>query len=114
MIKLTFLKELMLIKQVHKRSAILFTIGSFKDKGFQTQLNVCNGCHDLLMITVDVKDIAILKIQGVGYRFTINEINKNEGLNLLQNADLTKISGTLQKIKELLNKYKNRKIIYNV
>ena len=47
----------MLIKQVDKRSAILFTIGSFKDKGFQTQLNVCNGCHDLLMMSVNGKDI---------------------------------------------------------
>ena len=47
----------MLIKQVDKRSVILFTIGSFKDKGFQTQSNVCNGCHDLLMMSVNVKDI---------------------------------------------------------
>ena len=57
MIKLTFRKELMLIKQVDKGSVILFTIGSFKDKGFQTQSNVCNGCHDLLMMSVNVKDI---------------------------------------------------------
>ena len=76
MIKLTFLKELMLIKQVDKRNAILFTIGSFKDKGFQTQLNVCNGCHDLLMITVDVKDIAILKIQGVVIVLLLTKLTK--------------------------------------
>ena len=105
---------MMLIKKVNKRSAVFFIIGIFKDKGFKFQLNVCNGCHDLLMITVNIKDIVILKIQGVDYCFTINKINKNEGLNLLQNADLTKISGTLSKIKELLNKYKNGKRIYNV
>ena len=55
--KIDVSEGLMLIKQVDKRSAISFTIGSFKDKGFQTQLNVCNGCHDLLMLSVNVKDI---------------------------------------------------------
>ena len=105
---------MMLIKKVNKRSAVFFIICIFEDKGFKFQMNVCNGCHDLLMITVNIKDIVISKIQGVDYRFTINKINKIESLTLLQNADLTKISGTLSKIKELLNKYKNGKRIYNV
>ena len=74
---------------------VFFIIGIFKDKGFKFQLTVCNGYHDLSMITVNVKGIVILKIRGVDYCFTINEISKNEGLNLLQNADFTKISGAL-------------------
>ena len=46
---------MMLIKKVNKRSAVFFIIGIFKDKGFKFQLNVCNGCHDLLIITANVK-----------------------------------------------------------
>ena len=62
----------------------------FLDKGFKFQPNVCNGCHDLLMISMNLSDIAILNIKGSDYRCIISLISKNEAINLLQNADLTK------------------------
>ena len=34
----------------------------FLDKGFKFQVNVCNGCHDLLMILINLSDILILDI----------------------------------------------------
>ena len=34
----------------------------FSDKGFKFQVNVCNGCHDLLMILINLSDILILDI----------------------------------------------------
>ena len=33
----------------------------FSSKGFQFQPNVCNRCHDLLMMLVNLSNIAILK-----------------------------------------------------
>ena len=36
----------------------------FLDKGFKFQPNVCNRCHDLLMMSMNLSDIAILNIQG--------------------------------------------------
>ena len=60
----------------------------FLDKGFKFQLDVCKGCHDVLMMPIKLNDIAILNIRGVDYRCIINRISKNDAVNLLQSADL--------------------------
>ena len=67
-IESTFLKELMLTKQVHQKSAIFVTIGI---------PNICNRCHDLLMISINLNDIVILNIKGSNYCCIISLINKN-------------------------------------
>ena len=67
----------------------------FLDKGFKFQPNVCNRYHDLLMISMNLSDIAILNIKSTDYRCIISRISKNESINLMQNANLTKKSGTL-------------------
>ena len=94
-IELTFLKELMLTKQVNQQSAMFVTIGIFLNKGFKFQPNACNKCHDLLMMSMDPSDIAILNFKGFDYRCIISGISKNDAINLMQNVDLTKKSGTL-------------------
>ena len=40
----------------------------FLNKGFKFQPNVCNICHDLLMMYMNLSDIAILNIKGSDYR----------------------------------------------
>ena len=50
--------------------------------------------HDLLMMSVNLRDIAILNIKGSDYRCIISLISKNEAKNLLKNADLTAKSRT--------------------
>ena len=50
----------------------------FVDKGFKFQPNVCNRCHDLLMMSVNLSDIAILSIETADYRCIISGISKNE------------------------------------
>ena len=47
------------------------------------------------MISINISDIAILSIKGSDYCSIINLISNNEAINLLQNADLTEISGVL-------------------
>ena len=59
------------------------------------QSNVCNRYHDLLMMFVNLSNIAILNIKGSDYCCIISLISKTEAINLLQNADLTEKSGTL-------------------
>ena len=54
------------------------------------QPNVCNRCHDLLLMSVNLSNIAILNIKSSDYCCIISLISKNEATNLLQNADLTK------------------------
>ena len=60
----------------------------FLDKGSKFQSNVCNGCHDFLM-SVNLRDIAILNIKGDDYRCIISGISKCKAINLMQNIDLT-------------------------
>ena len=73
----------------------IVTIGVFLNKGFKFQPNICNGCHDLLMMSMNLSDVATLSIKGVDYRYIISVISKNEAINLMQNTDLTEKSGTL-------------------
>ena len=50
------------------------------DYRLKFQPNVCNRCHDLLMMSLNPSDIAILSIKGSDYRYIISLINKNEAL----------------------------------
>ena len=47
------------------------------------------------MMSMNLSDIAILNIKGSDYRCFINLISKNEAINIMENADLTKKSATL-------------------
>ena len=44
--------------------------------------NVCNRCHDLLMTSINLSNIAILNIAGSDYHCIISLISKNEAINL--------------------------------
>ena len=67
----------------------------FLNYSFKFQPNVCNRCHDLLMMSINPSDNAILNIKDSDYYCIISLISKNEAINLMQNADLTKKSRTL-------------------
>ena len=77
LIELPFRKELMLIKQVHQKSAIFFKF----------QPNVCNKCHDLLVISMNLSDMAISNIENSDYHCAVNGISKNEAINLMLNTN---------------------------
>ena len=61
----------------------------FLNYSFKFQPNVCNRCHDLLIMSMKLSGIATLNIKGSDYCCIINLIGINEAINLLQNADLT-------------------------
>ena len=67
---------------------------------FKFEPYVRSGCHDVLMMSMNIDDIAILNIQ----LYSIYEVTKSETLNLLQNDDLTK--------KEQY--YENKKMYYHI
>ena len=73
----------------------IFHYWYFLYKGFKFQPGFCYGCHDVLMMTITLSDIAILNIHVVDYRCIISRYGKNEAINLLQNVDLTEKNGTL-------------------
>ena len=47
------------------------------------------------MMSMNLSDIAILNIKSADFQFIISKISKNETINLMQNADLTKKSRAL-------------------
>ena len=49
----------------------------FLDKGCKIQRDVCNGCHNLLVMSMNFNGIAILNIKGSDYCCIISRINKN-------------------------------------
>ena len=53
----------------------------FLNYSFTFQPNVCNRCHDLLMMSINLSDFAILNIKGFDNRCIISLISKNEALN---------------------------------
>ena len=53
----------------------------FLDKGFKFQLDVCNGYHDVFMMSININNIKTLNIWGVDYHQTINEISKGDAVN---------------------------------
>ena len=75
MIELTFLRESVLVNQVHEKRVIIVTIRIVLNKWITFQANVCNGCHYVLMIAISHKDIAISNIHGADYHCFINGIN---------------------------------------
>ena len=67
----------------------------FLSFSFKFQHNVCNRCHDLLMMSINLSDIAILNIKDSDYRCIFSIISENKAINLMQNVDLTKESSSL-------------------
>ena len=55
----------------------------FLNFSFKFQPNACNRCHDLLMMSMNLSDIAILIIKGSDYCCIISLIRKNETINLM-------------------------------
>ena len=50
----------------------IFRYWYFLNYSFKFQPNVCNKCHDLLIMSMNLSNIAILKIKGSDYRCIIS------------------------------------------
>ena len=56
--------------------------------GFKFQDSVCNGFHDLTMLSDNISDITIITVKNVDYRCIIHKIIKSEAINLIESAVL--------------------------
>ena len=66
------------------------------DKVFMFHGDVCNGCLDLLLMSINLNGIAIFNIWSVNYCCIIKIVSNTKAVNLLQNDDLSKNSETLK------------------
>ena len=65
------------------------------DKEFRFPPTACNGCHDVLTMSVGMKNITILDVYGVDYRCIIDGTGKSEAIKLSRNADFSEKSESL-------------------
>ena len=95
---------------INKTSAFkecdIFPYFYFLDKEFKFQTYVCNRCHDFLMMSTNLRNIAILNINGADYNCIISRISKSEAINLMETIDLTENVEYYMKKKLLLNEQK--------
>ena len=67
----------------------------FLNYSLKFQPIVSKRCHDLLMMSMNLSDIAILNIKGSNYDCVFSLSSKNKAINLLKNVDLTEKSRTI-------------------
>ena len=55
---------------------------------FKFQDSVCSGCHDLMILCLNISDLAIITVKYFDYCCIIHNISKSEAVNLLKNSEL--------------------------
>ena len=50
----------------------------FKDNGFQFELYLCNGCHDLMQKAMIFNNIAIVYVKGSAYKINFWYMSKDD------------------------------------
>ena len=78
---------MILLKVIEIKNAWFATTGFF-NQGFTFQVFICNGCHILRLLCLNISDTAIITVKNVDYRCIINNISKTEAINLLENSVL--------------------------
>ena len=73
MTKLVILKVLILIRQVHLKIVLFFVS---LDEGFKVQPAVWNGCHDVVVMSIDLNSICVLNIHEDLHGYIIIGISK--------------------------------------
>ena len=58
----------------------------FFNPEFEFQDSVCNCCHDLTILCLNISNIAIITVKNVDYCCIIHDINKSTAINLLENS----------------------------
>ena len=56
----------------------------FFNHGLKFQDYICNGCHDLTILCVNISDIAVITVKDTDYHCIIRNISESEAINLLE------------------------------
>ena len=58
----------------------------YSNHGFKFQKCLCNGCHVLLMMCLNINDITIITVKGIDERRITQDISKYDAIHLLENS----------------------------
>ena len=91
-----FLKALILknVKE-HLENVIYVNLYYFLDKNFNYGPYLCNGCYDMSLKAVSIKNLAIINHNGNHYRVNFAFMSKKDASNLIKNAVIMVEKGTL-------------------
>ena len=74
-------------KSKSNKECIVFYYSFFNHRfGFQN--SVCNGCHDLMILCLNISSISDITVKGVDYRSIIHEIGKSDPIYCLESRVL--------------------------
>ena len=74
-----------LAKSTSSKECIIFHYWFFNHE-VKFQDSVCNGCYDLRILSVNIRDIPIITDKNVDYCCIIHKISKSEANSLLENC----------------------------
>ena len=86
-IRINISKGIDLAKNNKSRESMIFHCFFF-NHGFRFQDYVCNDCHDLTMLGVNMSDIAIIIVKNDDFCCIVYNISKSEAINLLKKSVL--------------------------
>ena len=91
------LLKVLILKYVkkHLENVIYVNFIIFLDKNFNYGPYLCNGCYDMSLKAVSIKNLAIMNHNGNHYHVNFAFISKKDPYNLIKNATITDKKGTL-------------------
>ena len=67
----------------------------FKDIGFKYELNLCNGCHDLMQKALSFNNVAIVYDKESFYRIHFRCMSKDNAISIMNGSNLIDKMGVL-------------------
>ena len=67
----------------------------FRDKNFNYQKYYCDGCHDMAMKTLSIKNLATVYSKGNAYRIHFCYMSKDDTISIMHNSNLIDKNGVL-------------------
>ena len=80
-------KGIDLAKSINRKECMICHYWYF-NHGFKFQDYVCNSCHALTILSVSIRNIAIVTVKNVDYCCIIHNISKSKAISLLKNSVL--------------------------
>ena len=91
-----FLEVLTLISvKKHLQNVVYVNFIIFLHKNFSYGPFLCNGCYDMSLKVVSMKNLAIINHNGNHYRINFSFISKKDAFNLIKNATIIDKRGKL-------------------
>ena len=67
----------------------------FLNKNFNYQRHLCDGCHDMSVKALSMKNLTTIYHNGYAYRVNYLFMSKNDAFNLIKNSIIIDKRGTL-------------------